>query len=122
MSGRILIIVSLLALSCARPGITIYTSPEMARGTVYIDGVARGNLSASVKHYRWVGWRKMMSEFSLPPRDESFVTIHDLSPGVLSILVTKPGQPALFTKATFDGRKSIELDLSRRDGSAPSVN
>jgi hypothetical protein len=108
---QLVLALTLTAFGCSTPRVTIYTPPELAHAAVYVDGQLKGNVSATVKHYRWVGVRKLKEEFSLPPRDESFVILRDLKPGKHTIRLSKPGYVDVMKEVTFDGRRSFEIEV-----------
>lgn len=105
-----IVAVILILFRCSGRGITLYAPPIFAGAALYVDGKFRGNFSATIKHYRWVGIRKLRDEISLPPRDETFIVLHNVPRGTHTLRITKTGQTDVIRQVLFDGRHEIELE------------
>jgi hypothetical protein len=106
-----LLFVAALFVACAGPGLTIYAPPELAEGTILIDGKPAGHFQKTQREYRWLGWRKMKEELTNAPRSETIAKLPPVSPGQHQLQVLKSGyDPILVTFTYSGGREEIEID------------
>lgn len=104
---------ALAVVGCARNSVYVYAPPELAGASAILDGRRIGELSATSKHYRWVGLRHLRQEISLPPRSETFAVLRGVSTGRHELRIEKHGYLPIVATFSFAGRR-LEIELSEK--------
>ena len=118
--SQLLFVTAVLILTgCGNGSIKVYAPPELAGGDVLIDGQRHAKFSKATKHYRWVGFKRLKEEFSLPPRSETFATLRDVPIGQHEIRIEKKGYQPITRRLDYAGDR-IDIEIS--DGELRQVD
>jgi hypothetical protein len=111
MGRRALVLVGLLLWSCGGNGVTIYAPPQLAEGSIFIDGKPAGRFQKTQREYRWLGWKKMKDEVTAPPRSETIAKLPPVTSGKHELRIEKSGYEPIVTTFEFTtGRREVEIN------------
>jgi hypothetical protein len=103
-----LFVATLAIVGCgARSGVVIYAPSQLSGGRATLDRTERTELTLLV-HYKWVGWRNMREELSLPPRSESIARFDALARGFHEIVLERDRYQPIVIRFLYRGN-AVEL-------------
>jgi len=109
-SAAVLLVGMMLLSNCGGKGVTIYAPPQLAEASIFIDGKPSGQFQKTQREYRWVGWKKLTSEVSAPPRSETIAKLPPLF-GRHELRIEKSGYEPIVTNFNCSsGGIEIEID------------
>lgn len=112
-ASRAALLVCLSLAGCQRNHVVVYAPPDLAGAPIYLDGKSAGHFEDTVRNYRWVGWKKLRKEVSLPPRSETFARLDKIEKGTHELRIEKDGLDPVVQSFMYAGGK-LEIEIPDR--------